>query len=129
MAVTFDTLKASRRLQDAGFDEEKADALVSIFAGEIGASLSTKDDVAAVRTDLGREIAAVRVEMKQMEERLDQKIAAVRTDSAHETAVLRAEMREMEERLTNRMYKTTAWSAGLMLTALGIVTAIILAAG
>ena len=31
MAVTFDTLKASRRLQDAGFDEEKADALVSIF--------------------------------------------------------------------------------------------------
>ena len=64
--------------------------------------------------------------MKHMEERLDQKIAAVRTDSAHETAVVRSEMREMEERLTNRMYKTTAWTAGLVLTGLGIVTAILL---
>ncbi len=52
MAVTFDTLKASRRLQKAGFDETKAEAIVSIFAGEVGASLATKDDLAAVHTNI-----------------------------------------------------------------------------
>ena len=140
MAVTFDTLKASRRLQDAGFDEEKAEALVSVFAGEIGASLSTKDDVAAVRTDLGREInavradltqeiAAVRADMNHMEQRLDQKIDAVRTDMKH-----------MEERFDQRIVESRQWlliragallagAVGVLLAAMGIVTAILLAAG
>ncbi len=74
MAVTFDTLKASRRLQEAGFDEAKAEAIVSIFAGDIGASLATKRDLTAMRTDLKREITAVRAEMAQMEQRLEHRL-------------------------------------------------------
>ena len=52
MAVTFDTLKASRRLQQAGFDEAKADALVSTFAGDIATSLATKADLQEVRAEI-----------------------------------------------------------------------------
>ena len=100
MAVIFDTLKASQRLQEAGFDEERVETLVSIFAGEIGASLATKDDVAAVR-----------VEMKQMEERLEQKIA------------------QSEQRLMIRMGAMAGGSVAVLLAALGIVTGILLAAG
>ena len=118
MAVTFDTLKASRRLQDAGFDEEKADALVSIFAGEIGASLSTKDDVAAVRTD-----------MKHMEERFDQKIDAVRADMKHMEERLEQKIAQSEHRLMIRMGAMTGGSVAVLLAALGVVTAILLAAG
>ena len=50
--VMFDTLKASRRLRDAGFEEEKADALVAAFAEDIGANLATKDDLANGLTSL-----------------------------------------------------------------------------
>ena len=57
MTVAFDTLKASRQLTAAGFDETQADALVSIFAEDVGASLVTKDDLA-------REIATLRSEMR-----------------------------------------------------------------
>ena len=42
----FDTLKAARRLRDAGFEEEKADALVDAFAEDIGANLATKANLA-----------------------------------------------------------------------------------
>ena len=50
--VMFDTLKAARRLRDAGFEEEKADALVAAFAEDIGANLATKDDLANGLTSL-----------------------------------------------------------------------------
>lgn len=79
--MTFDTLQASRRLQRAGFDEAKADAIVSIFAGEVGASLATKDDLV-----------------------------------------------QLEQRLTIRMGAMVAGGVAVLLTALGIVTAIILTA-
>ena len=52
----FDTLKAARRLTDAGFDEEKAGAIVSAFAEDINERIATKDD------------------LRQLEERLDQRL-------------------------------------------------------
>ncbi len=81
MAVTFDTLKASRRLQQAGFDEAKAEAIVSIFAEDVGTNLTTKDDLA-----------------------------------------------QLEQRLTIRMGAMVAGGVAVLLTAMGIVTAIILTA-
>ena len=47
-----DTLKASRRLQAAGFPEEQADELVATFAEDFGQNLATKDDIALLRKDL-----------------------------------------------------------------------------
>ncbi len=81
MAVTFDTLKASRRLQQAGFDEAKAEAIVSIFAEDVGTNLTTKDDLA-----------------------------------------------QLEQRLTIRMGAMVAGGVAVLLTAMGIITAIILTA-
>ena len=57
MMLTFDTLKAARRLQDeAGFNETQASVLVSTIAQGLGENLVTKGD-------LTREIAAVRGEI------------------------------------------------------------------
>ena len=92
MTVAFDTLKASRQLTAAGFDEPQADALVSIFAEDVGASLVTKDDL------------------------------------AREIATLRSEMRDLERRLTIRMGAMFGGGVTVLLTALGIITAIILTA-
>ncbi len=92
MVAPFDTLKASRRLQDAGFDEAKAEAIVSIFAGEVGASLPTKGDLATMN------------------------------------AALTHEIKVLEQRLTIRMGAMVAGGVAILLTALGLVTAIILTA-
>ena len=50
--VLLDTLKASRRLQAAGFPEEQADELVATFAEDFGQNLATKDDITLLRKDL-----------------------------------------------------------------------------
>ena len=88
MVVAFDTLKASRRLQEAGFDEAKAEALVATFASDIGANLATKADLENVR----------------------------------------AEIKDVEQRLVIRMGAMVAGGVVVLLAAMGIVTAIILAA-
>ena len=121
MAVAFDTLKASRRLQNAGFDESKAEAIVSIFAADIGASLATKGDLAAVRTDLTDELAALRTDIEHMEERLEEKIA--NTEERLEQKIAR-----IEQRLIIRMGAMVGGGVAVVLAALGIVTGIILAA-
>ena len=66
--VAFDTLKASRRLRDAGFEEAQAEALVGAFAEDIGANLATKDDIA----NLGN---MLRSEMALREQRMNLRIA------------------------------------------------------
>ena len=51
MAV-FDTLRATRQLQEAGFPEPQADALVATFADGFGEHLATKNDVGLLRAEL-----------------------------------------------------------------------------
>ena len=112
--VTFDTLKASHRLRDAGFEEKQADALVNAFAQDIGANLATKDDIAlllkeitnvdeAIRKDMASEFAAVRQEMALQEERMNARF----------------------ERQTARMTQLMVGMTGLVLAAIGIAAGIL----
>ena len=52
MAAAFDTLRASKELQAAGFEQTQAEAVAKIVRAGQG-DLATKDDIAALRTELG----------------------------------------------------------------------------
>ena len=92
--VAFDTLKASRRLRDAGFEEKQANALVNAFAEDIGANLATKDDLVLLRKDMAGEFAAVRQEMASEN-------AALRQEMASEFGAVRQEIKALESRMTS----------------------------
>ena len=78
MVVTFDTLKAARRLQDeAGFDEKQAAVLVSTFAEGISENLATKTDLAVLRSDLKEAEARLRAEMRELEQRVYVRMGAM----------------------------------------------------
>ena len=78
MVVTFDTLKAARRLQDeAGFDEKQAAVLVSTFAEGVGENLATKADLAVLRSDLKETSAHLRAEMRELEQRVYVRVGAM----------------------------------------------------
>ncbi len=110
MVVTFDTLKAARRLQDeGGFDEKQAAVLVSTFAEGVTENLATK-------TDLSTGAAAIRADLKDTEARLQGQITE-----------LRAEMREREQRVYVRMGTMIAGAAAFLTAVISIATAILLA--
>ena len=115
MAVAFDTLKAATRLQnEAGFNEKQAHVLVATLAEGIGENLATKEDMAALRSEVGvlrskmatkEDMAALRSEMATKED-----IAVLRG----EMAVLRGEMRELEQRMTIRLGVMIAAAVGII---------------
>jgi hypothetical protein len=95
-----DTLKASIRLREAGFDEEKAGAIVSAFAEDMGEQLSTRGDI------------------ERLEERIDASGRRLeeRVDAGEE---------RLEQRLTIRMGVVATTATGVILAAVGIATGII----
>ena len=66
----FDTLKASLRLREASFDEEKAGAIVSAFAEDIGERLATREDIGRVEDQL----VHLEGRLETTEERLEQRL-------------------------------------------------------
>lgn len=83
MAVTFDTLKVARRLQDeVGFDEKQASILVSTFAEGFGENLATKADLGLLRSDLKDTEAHLRAEMRELEQRVYVRVGAMVTGAS-----------------------------------------------
>jgi len=80
-ALTFDTLKAARRLRDEfGFDERQATGIVETFADGMSLSLdalATRQDLAALRADMKADIALLRADMAAMEKRMTIKLGAM----------------------------------------------------
>src|SRR5688572_22055908 len=75
--MAIDTLKVARRLREAGFNEAQAEAVaVVVQEGSEGADLATKADLAVLNAELRAEIAALRSEMREMEQRLIARIAS-----------------------------------------------------
>ena len=58
--ITFDTRKAVRNLQDAGFNDAQADAMVDTLSAAFTETVATKTDIAEVKT----EIAGVKGDIK-----------------------------------------------------------------
>ena len=121
MAVTFDTLKAATRLrEEAGFSKKQATTLVATFADGVLKCLATKDDVAALRSDMKRMEAGLRSDMERME-------AGLRGDMEKMEAGLRGDMGKNEASLLGEMHKlrhqmTVRFGAGI-----GAAVAIIVA--
>jgi len=63
-ATVFDTLKASRDLKAAGFDETQAEAIVTTIAGAFGDTIATKANLDAVKAELKPDTAAITGDMK-----------------------------------------------------------------
>ena len=90
--MAIDTLKVAKRLREAGFTEPQAEAVIAaVQEGTEGTNLTTKADLAELRTELKAEIAEFRAEFKaeiadlrselrQSELRLEAKIEAIKAD-------------------------------------------------
>ncbi len=86
MAVLFDTLKLSRRLEQAGFTRDQAVGAAEALSEAISGDLATKADIAELRaeivalgSELRAEIATLGAELRT---EFRTEIASVRTDIA-----------------------------------------------
>ena len=105
MALAFDTLRAATRLREAGFKEEQARALVTIFAEAASATLGAEDDLDKSEPALGTEIGNPGAKFDRLE-----------VTMSAECAALLAEMRVMKRDII-------IWLGGLYIALTGLVIA------
>ena len=102
----FDTLKATRALEAAGFDSGQAEAMVTVFGGAVVGNLATKwdfrdlkDEIGALRTEVTGTIDGLRTETTgaidglrtEFAGKLEKQIGALRTEMTGAIDGLRTE--------------------------------------
>ena len=106
--AAFDTHKIIKELQEAGFDESQAEAVVAAIGTAVMGNVATKQDLLDTRNELKQDIKDVRNELKQ-------DIKDARSEAKQEANELRATMQAMELRITLRMGGMVMAGVGLML--------------
>ena len=117
VTAAFDTLKAATQLQEAGFEEDKARALVSTFAQGMVENLATKQDVAALATEeelasLRGELGLLRAEVATLATR--EELTGLRSHMDQTATGLRAEISKVQERMTVRMGTAIAAAVAIL---------------
>ena len=104
-AIAFDTLKFAKRLKEAGFTEQQAEALADAEAEFIEQNLATKRDIADVKRDIKELEVTLRNEIK----RLDVKMEQIRSDLARD-------LKDLEYRMTIKLGTLMVVAVGAMAT-------------
>ena len=129
LVALFDTLKAALRLREAGFDEEKAGAIVSAFAEDIGERLATKEDIRRLDERIVHLGERLDKRIVHLGERLDERIVHLgeRLDErvVHLDGRLDTAEERLEQRLVLRMGIMVTGATGVLLTAIGIATGVL----
>ncbi|MGH8612346.1 MAG: hypothetical protein ACREYF_09975 [Gammaproteobacteria bacterium] len=116
-AIAFDTLKFAKRLKEAGFTEQQAEALADAEAELIEQNLATKRDIADIKLDIAdvkRDIADIKRDIKALEvtlrgeiKQLDVRIEQVRSDLARD-------LKDLEYRMTIKLGTMMVVAVGAM---------------
>ena len=91
-AIAFDTLKFAKRLKEAGFTEQQAEALADAEAEFIEQNLATKRDIADVKRDIKELEVTLRNEIKQLD-------VALRNEIKQLDVTLRGEIKQLDVKI------------------------------
>jgi hypothetical protein len=111
--ITFDTLKASRNLKAAGFDEPQADAIIDTFGDAFSDTVATKTDIAEVKADIAKLEGFTKTEI----------IAEVKADIAKLAVANKAEIANLKAEMFRALWIQGAALVGLQLTIAGLLFA------
>ena len=109
--LPFDTHKAVKELQEAGFDEGQAEAVVATVGAAFVGNVATKQDLTELRSDLRSEMQALgselRSEMQAMGSELRSEMQTqgneLRSEMQTQGSDLLSKIQAMELRITLRM--------------------------
>ena len=125
----FDTHRAVKDLEEAGFPEAQAEALVEIVGAAVGENAATKADLDAMEQRLTARFDAKFAAQKQdtdaridaLEQRMDSRIDALEQRMEAQEQRLNARSADQENRLTIRFLLILLPSLGLFFAALRLL--------
>ena len=115
-----DTLSMTRKLKDAGFTPQQAEAQAEVFAELVGSDLATKRDLKELEVALKRDIKDVELKISQVEANLKRDIKDIDLKITQVEANLKRDIRELELKMDKGNSDTQArlWQIGAGIVAL-----------
>ena len=110
--VLFDTLKFSRKLEDAGFSHKQATGAAEAFSEVVNEGVATKADIRELKTDIKESRTEFKTDIKQLRTEFKADIKELRTE-------LKADMREAEIRRKSDM-RLVKWMFAFIIVAIVI---------
>ena len=112
-----DTLQMHRRMRDAGFPEEQADAVTESIANIVTGQLATKEDLRELRSEMLDKFAEVRGEIAEVRG----EIAGVKGEIAEvrgEIAEVKNTVADLKVSIADFKTSTIKWIVGLVVAML-----------
>ena len=98
--INFDTLKAAKSLQDAGFETRQAEAVVGMVTYALSEGLATKEDVRDLKSSLQSSIDVLDVKIDALEVRIDADMrdlkSSVKADMRDLKSSVKADIRDLQ---------------------------------
>ena len=95
--TSFDTLKAAKSLQDAGFETQQAEAVVGMVTYALTEGLATKDDVRELHSGL----EALENKVAALDSKIDNSIAALDSKIDNGLAALDSKIGVLDSKIDN----------------------------
>ena len=115
-ALAFDTYAAVKKLKEAGFTEQQAEAQTTLLTDVIAGELATKHDIEAIKHD----IETLKLDLENVRAELKRDIETLRAELKRDIETLRADMKhdmkELELRLTIKLGAMLALAVGAVAT-------------
>ena len=116
--MLLDTLQMRRRMREAGFPEEQADAVTEGIANIVAGELATKEDLRELRTEMLDKFAEVRGEIAEVRG----EIAEVRG----EIAEVKGEIAEVKNTVADLKVSIADFKTSIVKWVVGLVAAMLL---
>ena len=123
--MLLDTLQMRRRMREAGFPEEQADAVTEGIANIVAGELATKEDLRELRTEMLDKFAEVKGEIAEVKG----EIAEVKGEIAEvkgEIAEVKGEIAEVKNTVADLRVSIADFKTGLAKWVIGLVAAMLL---
>ena len=131
-ALAFDTHAAVKKLQQAGFTEQQAEAQTTLLMDVITGEVATKRDIEAVKLDienvraeLKRDIEAVKLDLENVRTELKRDIETLRAELKHDIAELKHDMAELRRDMKEQELRLTIKLGAMLAIAVGAVATLV----
>ena len=127
--TTFDTLHYAKKLREAGFTEQQAEAQAEALRAVVDENLATKRDLkeleVALRNDLKGAEVALRGDFKELDVALRSNIKELEVALRHEIELVRQDIELVRREIKQSEGRVTIRLGGLIVAAVVVLAAII----
>ena len=99
--INFDTLKAAKSLQDAGFETRQAEAVVGMVTYALSEGLATKEDVRDLKSSLQSNIDALDVKIDALDVRIEADMRDLKSSVKADMRDLQSSIDALEVKIDN----------------------------